>query len=409
MTNPFVRTALGLSLLAAFTIAPLACMNPKAPSNEATSTDASSERAAAGGASSVANHSTLEPMADLDAWTAAGQMTPGFNIGNTLENTTTWETGWGNPVITRAYVEKLAALGFKTVRIPVAWDTYAKDDVIDPAKMARVEEVVNYVTGLGMFAVVNIHWDGGWIDSSDEKRFGPDVHARFTPEAERKYRAYWKQIAEHFAGRNEKVIFEALNEETNFAKAGTTEEAFATLTRVQQIFLDVVRTSGGNNQRRLVLVAGYHTDFQKTASEHYRLPSDPTPHRMFISVHYYTPWTFCGLTKDESWGKARPTWGTEDDYAELHRLFDLMQAFTQKHDLPAFIGEFGASHEKPMDQRGRFMAAVMKASIDRKMVPVLWDTGHDLSRTAPFTPSPALLEMLEAARGTGAASPAPAP
>ena len=45
----------------------------------------------------------------------------GVNIGNTLDNTTQWETGWGNPRITKEYVESLAKLGFKTVRVPVAW------------------------------------------------------------------------------------------------------------------------------------------------------------------------------------------------------------------------------------------------------------------------------------------------
>ena len=63
-----------------------------------------------------------EPMDELDAWTAASRMSPGINIGNTLENTTQWETGWGNPPITRGFVERLAELGFKTVgcstRIP---------------------------------------------------------------------------------------------------------------------------------------------------------------------------------------------------------------------------------------------------------------------------------------------------
>jgi endoglucanase len=45
-------------------------------------------------------------------------MSPGINIGNTLENITHWETGWGNPPITEEYVRSLAALGFKTVRLP---------------------------------------------------------------------------------------------------------------------------------------------------------------------------------------------------------------------------------------------------------------------------------------------------
>ena len=59
---------------------------------------------------------------ELTAWDAAKQMGIGVNIGNTLENTTHWETGWGNPRITKEYVESLAKLVFKTVRLPVAWD-----------------------------------------------------------------------------------------------------------------------------------------------------------------------------------------------------------------------------------------------------------------------------------------------
>jgi len=244
---------------------------------------------------------------DLDAWSAAKLMGTGVNIGNTLENTTTWETGWGNPRITREFVESLAKLGFKTVRVPVAWDTYAKDGRIPDDKLARVGEVVDWITAAGMFSVVNIHWDGGWIDSSAKERF-PKTYATFSAEAERKYIAYWTQIANYFAGRNERVLFEALNEETNFEGAGSTKKAYATLSRVNQLFLDTVRKTGGNNATRLLIVTGYSTDIAKTTSGDYVLPVDTVPHRLLISVHYYTPWQFAGMTQDESWGKMMPTW-----------------------------------------------------------------------------------------------------
>src|SRR4051812_7824293 len=74
-------------------------------------------------ASQGATPPALEKMTEVDAWAAVPLMTPGTNIGNTLDNTTTWETGWGNPPITKQFVESLAHLGFKTVRLPVAWDT----------------------------------------------------------------------------------------------------------------------------------------------------------------------------------------------------------------------------------------------------------------------------------------------
>jgi hypothetical protein len=107
-------------------------------------------------------------------------------------------------------------------------------------------------------------------------------------------------------------------------------------------------------------------------------------------VHYYTPWQFVGLTEDASWGKMRPTWGSASDVAELNRLFDLLQAFTQRNDIPAFVGEFGVTEKKEAASRVRWMTAVAQASLERKMVPVLWDTGGDISRKPPYAASPAL-------------------
>jgi len=349
----------------------------------------------------------LEPMAPLEAWASVEQMTPGINIGNTFDNTTTWETGWGNPVISQDYVKSLAALGFKTVRLPVAWDTYAVDGRIQADKLRRVAEVVDWITRAGMFCVLNIHWDGGWIDSSNKERFA-QTYATFSADAEQKYRAYWSQISTFFAGKNEKLIFEALNEETNFEKAGTSQQAYATLTRVNQLFIDTVRKTGGNNAQRLLLVTGYSTDITKTSSSGYELPTDTVPHKLFISVHYYTPWQFVGMTEDADWGKMSPTWGSPSEVAELDRLFDMMGAFCAKHDLPAFIGEFSATDKKEPASRVRWMTAVAQAARSRKMVPVLWDTGGEVSRRPPYAPTPTLQQLLQnLAAPTPAGSPPP--
>jgi endoglucanase len=359
---------------------------------------------AAAPAGSKAPAQAPESMAELDAWTAVNLMSPGINIGNTLENTTAWETGWGNPPITKEFVESLARLGFKTVRLPVAWDTYAVDGVIQSDKIERVAEVVDWIVAAGMFCVINIHWDGGWIDSGPKDKF-PDTHHTFSPDAQRKFPAYWQQIASYFAGRNEKVLFEALNEETAFDGEGSPEKAYATLTRVNQIFIDTVRGSGGNNDRRLLIVTGYHTDIEKTCDRLYVLPKDTVPGKLFISVHYYTPWQFAGMTQDADWGKMMPTWGTPEDLKQLNQLWDKMQEFTKKNDIPAFIGEYNASHEKESASRERWMTAVANAVRSRGMVPVLWDTGNDVSRREPFDASPELLAML---RNLAPAPPPPA-
>jgi endoglucanase len=118
------------------------------------------------------------------------------------------------------------------------------------------------------------------------------------------------------------------------------------------------------------------------------------PGRLFISVHYYTPYQFCGLEEDAPWGKMMPSWGTPDDVKQLEGLFDDMKGFCTKNDIPAFIGEFGVTKKKESASRIRWMSAVLNASISRKMVPVLWDTGTDVSRLGPFTASDDLAQSL---------------
>jgi endoglucanase len=334
-----------------------------------------------------------EKMTTLDAWTAVGKMTPGINIGNTLECTTHWETGWGNPPITREYVQSLARLGFKTVRLPVAWDTYANNGRITPQEFQRVAEVVNWITEAHMYCVINIHWDGGWIDSDVKDHF-PQTYHTFSPEAERKFRSYWEQISRFFAGKNEQLIFEALNEESSFTLPGTDEPDYATLTHVNQLFVDTVRQTGGNNANRLLLVAGYTTDINKTCQSGYKLPHDTVPGKLFLSIHYYTPWQFVGLNEDANWGKMMPTWGSTDDVKQLNQLFDSLSDFCTRNDTPAFIGEFSVCSNKEEASQIRWTCAVANAAVQRKMVPVLWDTGGGVSRREPYTACTTVIEML---------------
>jgi endoglucanase len=336
-------------------------------------------------------------MTDLDARSAAKLMGLGVNIGNTLDNTATWETGWGNPPVTREYIQSLAARGFKTVRLPVAWDTYARNGRIDADKLKRVGQIVDWITSAGMFCVVNIHWDGGWIDSDDKRRFGKTYHT-FSGDAERKYQSYWTQIADYFADRDERVIFEAFNEESNFGGAGSERQAYATLAHVNQLFIDTVRARGGNDAKRLLIIAGYTTDFDKTTNGKFIFPKDRIAHKLLLSVHYYTPWPFAGMTHDESWGKMRPTWGTADDLAELDKNFDKMEAFSRQNDIPAFVGEFAPAYGKDPLSRARWMLGVADAALSRNRVPVLWETGQDISRKPPYPLSRELEVVLQKLR-----------
>lgn len=325
-------------------------------------------------------------MAALDAWAAASRMTPGINIGNTFDCTARWETGWGSPPITKEFIRSLAHTGFKTVRLPVAWDTFADNGRITPQQFQRIDEVAGWILDAGMFCVINIHWDGGWIDSGWKDRY-PDTYHTFSREAEKKFRSYWVQLSRHYAEWNEMLIFEGFNEETNFDNEGSKEKAYATLTRVSQIFIDTVRGTGGNNPRRLLIVPGYSTDIDKTCQKEFRLPKDRVPGKLFVSIHYYTPWSFVGMNEDANWGKMQLSWGSEDDVKQLNTLFDRLKDFSSSNNVPIFLGEFSMCSRKDKASGLRWTTSVFNATLKRKMVPVLWDTGGAVSRREPYAPS----------------------
>jgi len=313
--------------------------------------------------------------AGVDAGAMVAAMGFGTNIGNTLENTASWETGWSQPLISEAYIQGMKSHGIKTVRVPVAWDTYASNGTIDATKTARVKEVVGWIIDAGMFAIVNIHWDNGWIDNEN----GSPPY-QLTTAIKTKFAAYWQQIGKAFADVGNELILEGMNEEGRWTKDnmpyGTPD--IPPLNEMNQLFVDTVRAQGGANATRALLVAGFNTDIDKTCVTEFQLPTDPAgPGKLFLSLHYYTPYQFT-ILEDSS---AFTTWGTSEDQSQLDGLFTKLAAFSAERKVPVILGEFATTKMRASNYRVAWMTAVAKAALSRGIVPVLWDTGADISRS----------------------------
>src|SRR6478736_588350 len=322
----------------------------------------------------------------IDARTLVKALGFGTNIGNTLENTTTWETGWGQPLITQSFINGLASRGIKTVRVPVAWNTYANNGVIDAAKMDRVKQVVGFITGAGMYAIVNIHWDGGWINNEN----GSPPFS-LTSDIKSKFASYWKQIGSAFSGVDHKLILEGMNEEgswtTDGQKYGTPN--IPPLNEMNQLFVTTVRAQGGYNATRALLIAGFNTDIDKTCVPAFTVPTDPAgAGKLFLSIHYYTPWTFTIKEKNDSANDTQPvstTWGTAAEKKALEDAFTKLGTCSTDKKIPVILGEFGVTrgtdpYVREAASRVAWMTAVAKASTSRGIVPMLWDTGSEISR-----------------------------
>ena len=317
----------------------------------------------------------------------------GWNIGNTMEATGA-ETAWGNPLITESYVKYIKQLGFTSIRIPCAWDSHLDNKAtahIDPTWLNRVKDVVGYCVNNGMYVMLNIHWDGGWLENNITKVKQDSVSA--------KQKALWEQIATAMRDFDEHLMFASANE-----PAADNADGMAVLTVYHQTFVNAVRSTGGKNSYRVLILQGPSTSMSLTSQLMNTLPSDPTANRLMVEIHNYTPAQFCFLNEDASWGKMfyywgsghhstiepdrNATWGEEDSHITD---FNSMKTKFVDKGIPVLMGEYGAyrrdgtahvpqdlpTHEASVDY---WITFVTKQALAHGIKPFWWDTGGAVDR-----------------------------
>lgn len=329
-----------------------------------------------------------------DAMTLTSKMTIGWNIGNSLEATgqlSASEIMWGNPKVTKGLITAVKNAGFNSIRIPCAWNGYIEDQSTHRIKepwFKRVEDVVKYCIENEMITILNIHWDGGWLENNC-------VPAKQVENNEKQH-ALWTQIATRFRDYGEHLLFAGTNEPNV-----TNTEQMIVLQSYLQTFIDAVRATEGNNSLRNLIIQGPSTDISKTNELMITLPIDPAEDRLIMEIHYYSPWNFCGLEKDENWGKIFYYWGDgyhfdhpvrdaswgEEDY--VNEQFSFMKTQFIDQNIPVIMGEYGAlkreldtQEEQSAHDASRlyFLEYVTQRAKDVGITPFYWDNGDKTSR-----------------------------
>ncbi len=267
-------------------------------------------------------------------------MGAGWNLGNTLDSnsgdtTHMWierwterkpsdyEKAWGQVPATGELMNMMREAGFRSIRIPVTWwphmgakfefngdstEWFPSEDPIgdkvDPAWMARVKEVVDYVMAADMYCILNVHHDTGtanthWLIASEEN------HAQNSA----RFKSLWTQIAETFKDYDGRLLFEGYNEMTDaadswcFASFNTparydeavASSAYNAINAYAQDFVDAVRATGGNNLQRNLIVNTYAAcsgegDWNSHLLDPLKrmeIPQDQTKDHIALQVHYY--------------------------------------------------------------------------------------------------------------------------
>lgn len=335
---------------------------------------------------------------DLNQSQIVEAMGPGWNLGNQLESVTDnvpEETNWGNPVITEKLIQSVKAAGFKSIRIPVSYFAKIDDDkdyTIDSKWLDRVQEVVDYCIKNDLYAVINIHGDryntidGSWLLCNGKNQ----------TEIKKKYKKVWKQIAERFKNYDEHLLFESMNEEFDSSYSEPNKQYYQNINDYNQIFVDTVRKTGDNNTKRWLIIPGWNTNIDYTAGDYgFKLPTDQyrdksidkEEQRIMISVHYYSPWDFCGgencvITQ---WGNEADDpskTSTTCDETYMKNQLNLMKTTFADKGYPVFIGEYGSIDKTSYDSENEYYRAYFArklCQLSRKngCIPMYWDNGYN--------------------------------
>ena len=320
---------------------------------------------------------TLQAQTFESATEAVSNMRIGWNLGNTLDSNSgsvdnmwieqwtqrrpqDYETAWGQPVTKPELMALMKNAGFNAIRVPVTWYPHMEakfdsfpwdmqsDDFgtqIQAAWMQRVHEVVDYVINQGMYCILNVHHDTG--DASTAwLRADMEVYNK----EKARFEEIWRQIAEEFKDYDHHLLFEGYNEMldsygswcfASFAtssnyNASVASSAYQAINSYAQSFVNAVRSTGGNNAQRNLIVNTYGACCGSgTWNSHLTdpltqmvLPTDDASNHLLFEVHSYLDVKNLNTAK-----------------SDVNQMLTALQTHLASKGAPIIFGEWGTSTE----------------------------------------------------------------
>ena len=199
-----------------------------------------------------------------------------------------------------------------------------------------------------MYVEINRHHDG----DGDPKLTGASLDT-----AKAIQKAVWEQVATKLRDFDEHLMFASYNE----PDASDMPTSIA-LHDLHQIFIDAVRSTGGKNTYRTLVLQAPSTSLDLAnyflPGNIPGMPNDPTPNKIMFEFHWYSPANFCILGGDASWGHEWRYWGAkfhstddtlhnsvagvEEDYVQKNMQW-AKKTYVDK-GIPIFIGEYGVQY-----------------------------------------------------------------
>ncbi|WP_258104173.1 cellulase family glycosylhydrolase [Marinoscillum sp. MHG1-6] len=320
------------------------------------------------------------------------RMGRGINLGNVLSAP---QPGNWSPYPTEEYFQDLQDAGFTTVRIPVRFENRTGETApytVSTDYLDSLEQLTDWATARGIVAIIDVHGDHWFWESYKEESAYCPLTSGCAPSQEDydRFMAIWDQISEHFKDKSDDVLFEIMNEAYFSMSAAEVDQ-------VNTDVLAIIRSKGSVNAYRNVIVTGGGDNSYRAPQQLYPSFIQSDDH-LIATFHYYLPFSF---TKSSNPGENTTpvyTWGDPDEKAELDGHFDEVSLWSQEHNIPVLLGEFGADNEyginyhfdSPGDPLGdgpepasreEYHRYVAQAAISRGFAFTAWDAGPKSNKT----------------------------
>ena len=258
---------------------------------------------------------------------------------------------WVNATSVYTIFEKMVQLGVKTVRMSVNFTGElgpAPEFEINADWLKKIDMYVNACEHYNLNVVFLVSHEQG----TDQSRFPNPLFAIDFDGASKapeiyeyesaRNKALWLQLAHHYREKGDFLMFEPFNEPRMYDFRGDIPKQIDVLNRLTQEFVNVVRSTGGNNASRWLAAVSWVCDGNEALAS-LTIPEDyVSNNRIFVPFHFYS-----GLFDDDTiteWGHTATLtnpyiWKYDEEYVKT--LFGNLKKKYVDKGIPVTLEETG--------------------------------------------------------------------
>jgi endoglucanase len=250
--------------------------------------------------------------------------------------------------------------GFNSIRLPVRWSAYAQDAppyTIEPSWFEKTDWAVKQALSRNLPIVLDFHY------YPLISFVGRETTTETLEHNTKRFLGLWEQIANHYKDYPPEVLFEVMNEPSNYLGPKRWNQ-------LQNEAISIIRRTNPSR----IIVAGPECWQRVFALPNMKLPEDDN--NIIVSVHCYEPLQFTHqgasyVDGAEAW--VGTTWtNTSVQQHELLRDFYAMAAWGADHSRPLYLNEFGSDSIADMESRAKYTYTLTRLAEKMDMSWAYW-------------------------------------